>query len=183
MKKLPKGISNYEELVEDGYYYVDKTRYIEKLENLDDKRIMFLRPRKFGKTLFTSVLENYYDIAKENKFEILFKDTYIGKNPTNERNSYYILKFNFSGIDTTSIERTMGGFKATVIEAIKYFIGIYNLDFYINEVQEAEELLNSVFTAFSLQRPNQKIYVIIDEYDHFANELLSFHTEQFKDLV
>ena len=183
MKKLPKGISNYEELVEDGYYYVDKTRYIEKLENLDDKRIMFLRPRKFGKTLFTSVLENYYDIDKKDKFEILFKDTYIGKNPTNEKNSYYILKFNFSGIDTTSIERTMGGFKATVIEAIKYFIGIYNLDFYINEVQEAEELLNSVFTAFSLQRPNQKIYVIIDEYDHFANELLSFHTEQFKDLV
>ena len=183
MKKLPKGISNYEELVEDGYYYVDKTRYIERLENLDDKRIMFLRPRKFGKTLFTSVLENYYDIAKKDRFEFLFKDTYIGKNPTNEKNSYYILKFNFSGIDTTSIERTMGGFKATVIEAIKYFIGIYNLDFYINEAQEAEELLNSVFTAFSLQRPNQKIYVIIDEYDHFANELLSFHTEQFKNLV
>ena len=61
MKKLPNGISNYEELVEENYYYVDKTAYIEKLENLSDKRIMFLRPRKFGKTLFTSVLENYYD--------------------------------------------------------------------------------------------------------------------------
>ena len=95
MKKLPKGISNYEELIQDGYYYVDKTKYIEELENLDDKRIMFLRPRKFGKTLFTSVLENYYDKLKADKFEKLFSETYIGKNPTSEKNSYCILKFNF----------------------------------------------------------------------------------------
>ena len=69
MKKLPKGISNYQELIEQDYYYVDKTRYIEKLEKLEDKRIMFLRPRKFGKTLFTSVLENYYDWLKKEKFD------------------------------------------------------------------------------------------------------------------
>src|SRR5699024_3672046 len=98
MKKLPYGISNYQELIEDEYYYVDKTMYIEKLENLAEKRIMFLRPRKFGKTLFTSTLENYYDIKKSDKFEKLFKNTYIGKNPTKLRNTYYILKFNFSGI-------------------------------------------------------------------------------------
>ena len=71
MKKLPYGISNYEELITDGYIYVDKTPYIEKLENLAEKRIMFLRPRKFGKTLFTSTLENYYDIKKQDKFEEL----------------------------------------------------------------------------------------------------------------
>ena len=64
MKKPPYGISNYEELIEDNYYYVDKTEYIEKLEKLAEKRIMFLRPRKFGKTLFTSTLENYYDLKK-----------------------------------------------------------------------------------------------------------------------
>ena len=64
VKKLPYGISNYEELIMDNYYYVDKTKYIEKLENIAEKRIMFLRPRKFGKTLFTSTLENYYDIKK-----------------------------------------------------------------------------------------------------------------------
>ena len=100
MKKLPKGISNYEELIYDGYYYVDKTKYIEELENLFDKRIMFLRPRKFGKTLFTSTLENYYDILKKDKFEDLFQNTYIGQNPTSNRNCYHILRFNFSGIDT-----------------------------------------------------------------------------------
>ena len=72
MKKLPYGISNYEELIEDNYYYVDKTRYIEKLEDLAEKRIMFLRPRKFGKTLFTSTLEYYYDIKAKDKFEKLY---------------------------------------------------------------------------------------------------------------
>ena len=70
LRKLPTGISNYEELVRDNCIYVDKTMYIEKLENLSDKRIMFLRPRKFGKTLFTSTLENYYDILKKDKFKV-----------------------------------------------------------------------------------------------------------------
>ena len=79
MKKLPYGISNYEELVEDGYYYVDKTMYIEKMENLAEKRILFLRPRKFGKTLFTSTLENYYDFKKADKFEKLYGNTRFQK--------------------------------------------------------------------------------------------------------
>ena len=112
MKKSPYGISNYQELIEDNYYYVDKTQYIEQLENLVEKRIIFLRPRKFGKTLFTSTLENYYDIKKANKFEQLYKDTYIGKHPTKLKNSYHILRFNFSGIDTINTETTMKGFKS-----------------------------------------------------------------------
>ena len=88
MKKLPYGISDYERLVENEYYYIDKTMYIEKLENLAERYIMFLRPRKFGKTLFTSTLENYYDIQKEEKFEKLYGETYIGKNPTKLKNNY-----------------------------------------------------------------------------------------------
>ena len=181
--KMPYGISNFEELITEDYYYVDKTMYIEKLENLPEKRIMFLRPRKFGKTLFTSVLENYYDKNKADKFEKLYGNTYIGKNSTKLKNSYCILKFNFSGIDTSTEEKTISGFKNSTIESIKMFIGNYNIDFYINENQEAEEILNSLFTAFSLQKKNDKIYVIIDEYDHFANELLGFSPEQFKGLV
>ena len=102
MKKMPYGISNYEELVNDNYYYVDKTMYIEKLENLAEKRIIFLRPRKFGKTLFTSTLEYYYDIKAKDKFEKLYGETYIGKNPTTLKNSYHILRFNFS-VDIFSV--------------------------------------------------------------------------------
>ena len=183
MKKLPYGISNYEKLIENGYYYIDKTEYIKKLEDLAETAIMFLRPRKFGKTLFTSTLENYYDIKKKEKFEKLYKGTYIGKNPTKLRNSYYILRFNFSGINTENVETTIKGFKNKVLESIKTFISIYDVEFYINEAQTAEELLNSLITAFRLQKKDGKIYVIIDEYDHFANELLGFHTELFKDLV
>ena len=183
MKKLPYGISDYESLVENNYYYVDKTIYIEKLENLAERYIMFLRPRKFGKTLFTSTLENYYDILKEEKFEKLYGETYIGKNPTKLKNSYYILKFNFSGIDTTDAETTIKGFKEKVIASISDFIKSYNLDFYINSDMTAEGLLNNLLIAFKNQKQGKKIYVIIDEYDHFANELLGFNTDQFKNLV
>ncbi len=183
MKKLPYGISNYDELIEENYYYVDKTKYIEKLENLAEKRIMFLRPRKFGKTLFTSMIENYYDVNKKDKFEELFKETYIGKNPTEMKNSYYILRFNFSGIDTENEKTTIDTFKEKVTNSIQKFVNRYKLDFYLNSELTAEGLLGSLMTAFEEQRNGEKIYVIIDEYDHFANELLGFRTEQFKSLV
>ena len=183
MKKLPYGISNYEELITDGYYYVDKTMYIEKLENTPEKRIIFLRPRKFGKTLFTSTLENYYDILKVDKFSALFSETYIGKNPTKLKNSYSILKFNFSGIDTSNEESTIRGFKESTSISIESFVNKYGLDFYVNPDLTSEGLLNSLLEAFSFQKPNSKIYVIIDEYDHFANELLGFRTNEFKNIV
>ena len=183
MKKLPYGISDYESLVENDYYYVDKTMYIEKLENLAERYIMFLRPRKFGKTLFTSTLENYYDKQKEEKFQKLYGETYIGKNPTKLRNSYHILKFNFSGIDTTNEETTIRGFKKKVIASINLFVEKYNLDFYINTNDEAENILDNLIKAFEIQKAEEKIYVLIDEYDHFANELLGFNTNQFKNLV
>ena len=183
MKKLPYGISDYERLIENEYYYVDKTMYIEKLENLAEPYIMFLRPRKFGKTLFTSTLENYYDIKKVDKFEKLYGNTYIGKNPTKLKNSYHILKFNFSGIDTTNNETTINGFKEKVAISIEGFVKNYNLDFYVNMNLTAEGLLRSLIEAFKIQKHGEKIYVIIDEYDHFANELLGFNTDQFKNLV
>ena len=183
MKKLPYGISDYERLIENEYYYVDKTMYIEKLENLAEPYIMYLRPRKFGKTLFTSTLENYYDIKKVDKFEKLYGNTYIGKNPTKLKNSYHILKFNFSGIDTTNNETTINGFKEKVAISIEGFVKNYNLDFYVNMNLTAEGLLRSLIEAFKIQKHGEKIYVIIDEYDHFANELLGFNTDQFKNLV
>ena len=181
--KMPYGISNYERIINDGYYYVDKTMYIEKLENLPETNIMFLRPRKFGKTLFTSVLENYYDKNKIDKFEELYGKTYIGKNPTENKNSYCILRFNFSGIDTSTNEATIKGFKNEVASSIEVFIHRYNLDFYVNKEDEAENILDNLFKAFYVQKNGESIYVIIDEYDHFANELLGFNPEQFRGLV
>ena len=183
MKKLPYGISDYGRLVENDYYYIDKTKYIEELENLSEPYIIFLRPRKFGKTLFTSTLENYYDIKKVDEFEKLYGNAYIGKNPTKLKNSYHILKFNFSGIDTSDEEKTMKGFKEKVTISITGFVNKYNIDFFVNPELSTEGLLGSLIEAFKTQREKEKIYVIIDEYDHFANELLGFNTNQFKNLV
>ena len=183
MKKLPYGISDYESLVENNYYYVDKTMYIEKLENLAERYIMFLRPRKFGKTLFTSTLENYYDILKEEKFKKLYGETYIGKNPTKLKNSYYILKFNFSGTNTRNETTTMASFQREIASSIRVFVERYGLNFYVNEESEPEDILDNLLKAFLIQKKDKKIYVIIDEYDHFANELLGFNTNHFKSLV
>ena len=183
MRKLPNGISNYEQIVRENRIYVDKTMYIEKLENLADNTVMFLRPRKFGKTLFTSTLECYYDKNKEDKFEELFGKTYIGKNPTENKNRYCILRFNFSGISTETLEETIRGFKNEVATSIELFVARYGLDFIVNKNDEAEMILNNLFKAFYIQKTNEKIYVIIDEYDHFANELLGFKNNEFKDLV
>ena len=182
MKKLPYGKSNYEELIKGKYEYVDKTKYIEKLENLYDTFIFFLRPRRFGKSLFTSVLENYYDINKKNEFENLFGETYIGKNPTPLKNSYYILKFNFSGLITETEESLLNSFNNASIRGINRFINSYNIDMKLNTNGYPSDVfanfLNEV--EFKIDKP---IYVIIDEYDHFANELLSFKTELFSNLV
>ena len=183
MRKLPNGISNYEQIVKENRIYVDKTKYIEKLEDLSDHTIMFLRPRKFGKTLFTSTLECYYDINKKDKFDELFKNTYIGKNPTPNRNKYCILRFNFSGVNTDTIESTLKGFREKVDLGINAFVESYGLDFYNNPEQSTEALLGNLFQAFRFQLIEQKIYVIIDEYDHFANELLGFRTDEFKNLI
>ena len=183
MRKLPLGISNYEDIVREKRIYVDKTKYIETLEDFPNKTIMFLRPRKFGKTLFTSTLECYYDKNRKDKFGELFKETYIGKNPTENRNKYCILRFNFSGISTNTIEETIKGFREKVDLGVNTFVEYYNLDFYNNPEQSTEGLLGSLFQAFRFQRKEEKIYVIIDEYDHFANELLGFKTEEFKNLV
>jgi len=87
-KKPPYGISNYESLITDNYYFVDKTKYIETLEEVPEKSIFFLRPRKFGKSLFISMLQYYYGAEHKDKFDKLFGDYYIGKNPTEKANTY-----------------------------------------------------------------------------------------------
>ena len=85
IKKLPYGISNYKTIATENYIYVDKTLYIEKLEDLHSPYVFFLRPRRFGKSLFTSVLENYYDVKEKDNFDTLFRNTYIGQHPTKKK--------------------------------------------------------------------------------------------------
>jgi len=106
MKKIPYGLSDYKDIIERGCYFIDKTPYIEKLENLNESYQIFLRPRRFGKSLFLSMLHYYYDSYYKDKFEFLFKDSYIYNHPTPEKNRYLIMRFDFSGIDIHNLEES-----------------------------------------------------------------------------
>lgn len=181
-KKLPYGISNYETLIEDNYIFIDKTKHIEILENSHAPYIFFLRPRRFGKSLFTSVLENYYDVNKKGEFKRLFGDTYIGKNPTNKQGDYHILKFNFLGLITDNKESLVKSFSSTCFKSYDRFMEDYNLDFEYDKTGYPSDVFNSFLSKVSF-KINKPIYVVIDEYDHFANELLSFKTDMFEEII
>ncbi|AEX84622.1 Protein of unknown function (DUF1703)/Predicted AAA-ATPase [Marinitoga piezophila KA3] len=182
-KKIPYGEQNFERLRKDNYYYIDRTEYIEKLENLDEKYIVFLRPRKFGKTLFLDTLGKYYDINYKNKFEELFGDLYIGKNPTPLKNEYYILYMDFSGIQTENKDILIKSFKNNVIASLVDFNNRYNLELTIKEEYSEPADIIRAFLTDTKDILDKPIYLLIDEYDHFANELLSFNLDLFRDSV
>jgi hypothetical protein len=169
-------------LVDENLFYVDKTMYIEKLENLHSYYIFFLRPRRFGKSLFVSLLQHYYDINEKDNFDILFKDTYIGQNPTKERNGYYILNFDFSGVTTHTKEQLEESFINITKNAFELFQNRYNIHFDYLQTGSAANIFEDFFTKVTT-RIDKPVYVLIDEYDHFANELLSFQFDLFKDSV
>ena len=98
-KRIPYAVSNLEQIRSGNYYFVDKTEYLEKLENYITP--VFLRPRRFGKTLWCSIQECFYDINRKEKFQELFGDTYIGKNPTAEQGKYMVLRLNFSSVQVS----------------------------------------------------------------------------------
>ncbi|NUV00122.1 hypothetical protein XO12_08490, partial [Marinitoga sp. 1154] len=182
-KKIPYGEQNFERVIMQNYYYIDRTQYIEKLESLNEKNIVFLRPRKFGKTLFLDTLAKYYDINYAEKFEELFKNLYIGKNPTSLKNNYYILKMNFSGIQTENKEKLINSFKNNIIVSLENFNNRYKVKLKIEkEYIEPADILRA-FLNNAIDILDKPIYLLIDEYDHFANELLSFNLDLFKDSV
>ena len=88
MKMIPYGISSYDKIKSENYYFVDKTRYMQLIEEKGSPYLFFLRPRRFGKSLLISILEHDYDINGADQFERFFGDTYIGQNPTPLKNSY-----------------------------------------------------------------------------------------------
>ena len=183
MKKVPYGIANFEAIKENSnYYYVDKTRYIEQIENLGSKYHFFLRPRRFGKSLFLSMLEHYYDMNRKNQFDELFGDTYIGKNPTPLRNSFPVLKLNFSGIPTHGTEaQTEHSFKVKFIGDIELFFSKYTKHFNIGEniknIVLAEKTTSDILNRFiaKMYECGVKYLMLIDEYDNFANNVLIHH--------
>ncbi len=182
-KKIPYGIASFEGLKEnDNYYFVDKTRYIEEIENLGGKYLFFLRPRRFGKSLFLSMLEHYYDINTQDQFDELFGDTYIGKNPTGLRNSFPVLKLNFSGIPTNKgVEEIERSFDVKIRDNLYSFYQKYNHIYSFNKSFEEEfknstsagDLMNHFIEV--MQNLTIRYYLLIDEFDNFANNILIHH--------
>jgi len=111
MKNIPYGNANFYEIRNDDYIYIDRTSYIRTLEKMKITRPLFIRPRRFGKSLWLNILSNYYDVAKKDQFEFLFGELDIGKNPTSDHNKYIVINWNFSRISprgtTDDIEAKM----------------------------------------------------------------------------
>jgi hypothetical protein len=185
MLRLAYGISDFPKIAKGDFFYQDRTHYIPELENYGGSYQMFLRPRRFGKSLFTSMLECYYGIQYKDEFKELFGKYYIGQNPTPFANQYMILRFDFSGINTTSEERTFDGFIGSVIEGVNSFFSTYPNVFSkesrkeILERKDPNTMIQSFISAYRSNRLKNNIYVLIDEYDQFANELLSFNLPFF----
>ncbi len=180
--KIPYGISNFRTIQEEGYVYVDKTKYIRVLEDYPAPYQFFLRPRRFGKSLFVSVLNYYYDINEKDKFPEIFNGTEIGSEPTAKRSSYYILNFDFSAIPTGREEELQAGFSSRVSESITQFCDQYNLSLSLPQSGSPAEMLTGFFSRLPTTM-NGRVFVIIDEYDHFANELLSFNLHLFQETI
>jgi len=183
MKKIIYGISNYKMAREDNYLYIDKTRYIEKLESLNEKYLIFLRPRRFGKSLFLSTLQYYYDENSAHEFEQIFNDTYIEANPTPLKNSYRILFFEFSGINIDGgIEVVYSGFRDNIQMAISRYFNDYGYEKYIDELKNIKSPLGLIKHFFSVAKDDH-IYLLIDEYDQFANAILAYSMKDFLEIV
>ncbi len=175
-KKIPYGLSDFKEVKLRNFYYVDKTRYILEIENLPNF-LFFIRPRRFGKSLFLSILHYYYDERYKEDFEEIFSDTWILKNKTEEANTYKILRFNFSVVDSS---RYKEGFYNYLKVILKRFIQKYNLNIEF-DTDNPIDMLNELF--IKTEDKNLRIYCLIDEYDNFANELLSKEKEEYQQLV
>ena len=181
MYRIPYGESNFELLREKSFLYVDKTHFIEQLETTS--KLIHLRPRRFGKSLFISMLQSYYDIATADKFDQLFGGLHVHKFPTEYKNSYYVLRFNFSGIATKDFDTIMRGFFERVKSDVEIFISKYKLDIEIGNHSEPATLLNALLSGFENLNLEHKIYILIDEYDHFTNAVLNNGLEDFMTLV
>ena len=174
-KRIPYGMQNFEAIIKEDCFYVDKTPFIEDIED-SNKYFFFIRPRRFGKSLTLSMLENYYDINKKDKFEEIFGKLYIGKYPTPERNSYLVIHLNFA-IVVGGLDDYKKGLDNYCNTQFNYFADVYShllpadTKAGLNAQEDAVNQLNYLCTQ--CEKTGQKIYLFIDEYDHFTNQILA----------
>jgi hypothetical protein len=171
--KFPYGIADFYQLRTEGYFYVDRTDYLPRIEEAG-KQLLFLRPRRFGKSLLLSILENYYDLAKAGDFERLFGGLAIGRNPTPKRNQYFVLKWDFSAVEPLGTpQQVRDSLHRGINQRIQGFATYYQA--HLTEPIQIipEDALASFQSLLSaVKATSHRLYLLVDEYDNFANEIL-----------
>ena len=175
VKRLPYGINDFEAVIEQNQYYVDKTMYLPLLEN-QPSNIFFIRPRRFGKSIFLSMLHAYYDCSKKEKFQALFGDLWVGKHPTPLQGKYQILHLDFSYVGG-SIEKLEENFNMYLRVKLDGFMRVYQ-EFYLADFKEKFFKSDSAVEKLALLQDETAtkgipLYLIIDEYDNFTNTVLN----------
>ena len=174
-KRIPYGMQNFEDIIERDCYYVDKTPFIEQIEE-SNMYFFYIRPRRFGKSLTLSMLENYYDINKKDKFEEIFGKLYIGQNPTPEHNTYLIIHLNFAEV-AAGLDDYKDGLDNHCSLVFNFFCDIYAHILPADTKEGMEKLTDAVsqlrFLCQKCQEVGKKIYLFIDEYDNFTNMILA----------
>ena len=180
-KRIPYGMQNFEDVIKEDCYYVDKTPFIEEIEE-SNKYFFFIRPRRFGKSITLSMLENYYDINKKDQFDTLFGKLYIGEYPTPERNSYLVIHLNFAMI-AAGLDNYQKGMDSHCNIKFCSFCDKYASLLPPGTKQEMNQREDAVaqltYLCEQCAAVGQKIYLFIDEYDHFTNQILA-HKEHEK---
>ena len=175
VKMLPNGVSNYKELIEKNRYYVDKTMFLPRLEHVSDF-LFLVRPRRFGKSLFLSMMSCYYDIAEKDNFQKLFGGTWIAEHPTREANKYLILKLDFSQIggSAADIESNFDIYCNETLDSFaKKYGSLFGEGFAEEEAAKEHFVSKFMFIVLTAQRMELPIYLIVDEYDNFTNNVLN----------
>ena len=178
-KLLPYGISNYVQVRREGLFLVDKTMYLERMERAGNF-LFLIRPRRFGKSLFLSMMESYYDIEAKGDFDTLFGDTYVGSHPTLERNTYQVLSLDFSiaGGNIDELQANVNGYLDVVYgifvsKYAKYYPEGYKEGY--EQQKSTSDRMNYVHAM--IKRYQVNAYLIVDEYDNFTNNVLNKHGE------
>ena len=179
VKQVPYGVADFATVIEQNLYYVDKTMFIPELEK-QPRNLFFIRPRRFGKSIFLSMLYSYYDCAQSHKFQSLFGNLWIGQHPTPLQGKYQVLFLDFSQI-TGNIDKLETKFNSYLSINLDAFIRQYS-EYYQAEMEEIlaqedfEEKMELIFKAAKAHQYH--LYLIIDEYDNFTNVILNERGEK-----
>ena len=179
VKLVPYGVADFVTVIEQNLYYVDKTMFIPELEK-QPRNLFFIRPRRFGKSIFLSMLYSYYDCTQSHKFQSLFGNLWIGQHPTPLQGKYQVLFLDFSQI-TGNIDKLETKFNSYLSINLDAFIRQYS-EYYQAEMEEIlaqedfEEKMELIFKAAKAHQYH--LYLIIDEYDNFTNVILNERGEK-----